>query len=142
MIAKFKVLNNKTRTKRRTLTNNWSNNKQQINNNRTIALERTAAYATWGGDEDLNAFYWYQIFAIDSVVVKSTNAVQSVWRLPNYCNVSSQRNNLIKLTHYDYIKKRAHDSQIVQAKENLKLSNGGHTSLVLHSYVSCLGEYI
>ena len=32
-------------------------------------------------------------------------------------------NNLIKLTHYDGTKKRAHDSQI--AKENLKLSQDG-----------------
>ena len=38
--------------------------------------------------------------------------------LPNYCNASSQRNNLIKLTLYDETKKRAHDSQIVRAKEN------------------------
>ena len=33
----------------------------------------------------------------------------------------SQRNNQIKVTHYDDPKKRAHDSQIVRAKENLKL---------------------
>ena len=33
------------------------------------------------------------------------------------CNVSSWRNHLIK-THYDKTKKRAHDSQIVRAKEN------------------------
>ena len=31
----------------------------------------------------------------------------------------------IKLTQYDETKKRAHDSQIVRAKENLKLSHGG-----------------
>ena len=31
--------------------------------------------------------------------------------------------NLIKLTHYDKTKKRAHDSQIVRAKEELKLSH-------------------
>ena len=29
-------------------------------------------------------------------------------------------NTLIKLTHHDETKKRAHDSQIVRAKENLK----------------------
>ena len=34
-------------------------------------------------------------------------------------------NNQIKLTHYDDTKKRANDSQIVRAKENLKLSYGG-----------------
>ena len=31
----------------------------------------------------------------------------------------------IKSTHYDDTKKRAHDPQIVGAKENLKLSYGG-----------------
>ena len=47
--------------------------------------------------------------------------------LPNECNVLSQRNNQIKLTHYDVTKKMAHDSQIVRAKEILKLSYGGHS---------------
>ena len=32
---------------------------------------------------------------------------------------------LIKLTHYDETKNRAHDSQINRAKESLKLSHGG-----------------
>ena len=32
---------------------------------------------------------------------------------------------LIKLTPHDETKKRAHDSQIVRAKENLKLSHDG-----------------
>ena len=35
-------------------------------------------------------------------------------------------NTLIKLTHHDETKKRALDSQIVRAKENFKLSHGGH----------------
>ena len=35
------------------------------------------------------------------------------------------RESIIKLTHYDETKKRAHDSQKVRAKENLKLSHGG-----------------
>ena len=35
------------------------------------------------------------------------------------------KNTLINLTHYDETKKRAHDSHIVRAKENLKLSHGG-----------------
>ena len=35
------------------------------------------------------------------------------------------KNTLIKLLHHDETKKRAHDSQIVRAKENLKLSHGG-----------------
>ena len=55
-------------TKHRTITDshNGSNNKQKVNNNRTTALERTAALATGG----LNAFYWHQIFALDSAVVE------------------------------------------------------------------------
>ena len=38
----------------------------KVNNNRTTALERTAAQATGG----LNAFYWYQIFTLDSAAVE------------------------------------------------------------------------
>ena len=34
-------------------------------------------------------------------------------------------NTLITLTHYDETKNKARDSQIVRAKENLKLSHGG-----------------
>ena len=34
-------------------------------------------------------------------------------------------NTLIKFTLHDETKKRAHESQIVRAKENLKLSHGG-----------------
>ena len=45
---------------------NGSNKQQRIINNRTTALERTAAYAT----EGLNAFYWYQIFALDLLLLK------------------------------------------------------------------------
>ena len=37
----------------------------------------------------------------------------------------TMENTLIKLTLIDETKKRAHDSQIVRAKENLKLSQGG-----------------
>ena len=36
----------KRTTKHRTITDNGSNNKQKVNNNRTTALERTAAQAT------------------------------------------------------------------------------------------------
>ena len=32
---------------------------------------------------------------------------------------------IIKLMHYDETEKRAHDLQIVRAKENLKLRHGG-----------------
>ena len=47
---------------------NGKNNTQRINNNRTTALEQTSAYIM--PLEGLNVFYWYQIFALDSVVVK------------------------------------------------------------------------
>ena len=73
-----------------------------------------------GGGGGLNAFYWYQICALDPAVVEVL-----VWKPSNYCNVSSWRNTLIKLAHYDETKERAHNSQIVRAKENLKLSHGG-----------------
>ena len=38
--------------------------------NRTTALEWTAAKATW---RPVNAFYWYQIFDLDSAVVEAQN---------------------------------------------------------------------
>ena len=38
-----------------------------INNNRTAALEWTAAYASGGGG-GLNACYWYQMFSLDAIV--------------------------------------------------------------------------
>ena len=60
-------------TKHRTITDshNGNNNKQKVNNNRTTALERTAAYATGvRGGGGLKQFYWYQIFALDSAVVE------------------------------------------------------------------------
>ena len=41
------------------------------------------------------------------------------WRFSNYCNVSSQRNNLIKLAYSDETKKKAQDSEIDWAKEML-----------------------
>ena len=56
-------------TKHRTITDSHkrSNNKQKVNNNnRTTALERTAAQATGGP----NALHWHQIFALDSAVVE------------------------------------------------------------------------
>ena len=43
------------------------NQKQQ----NTAALERISAQVTCGGGGGLNAFYWYQIFALDYVVVKA-----------------------------------------------------------------------
>ena len=41
------------------------------------------------------------------------------WGFSNYCNVSSQRNNQIKLIYSDETKKKAHNSQIDWAKEML-----------------------
>ena len=112
----------KCTTKHRTITeyHNWSTNQQRISINKTITLERTAVKATGG----LNAFYWYQIFALYSAVVEAQKIVART-RILYYCNVSLWRNKLIKLTHYDEIEKMAQDSQIVRAKENLKLSHGG-----------------
>ena len=42
--------------------------KQQINNNRTTALERTSASATEGGGF-FNVFNWHQIFALDFLLL-------------------------------------------------------------------------
>ena len=53
--------------KYRTRTANGKHTKQRIINKITTALERTPAKATGC----LNAFYWYQIFALDSVVIKT-----------------------------------------------------------------------
>ena len=49
----------------------------------------------WG----LNAFYWYQIFALDSAVVEVQEMFSSHGSL--LTNASSWRNTLFKLTHYD-----------------------------------------
>ena len=40
------------------------------------------------------------------------------------CIITEKQSNQVN-TNYDDTKKRAHDSQIVRAKENLKLSYGG-----------------
>ena len=39
------------------------------------------------------------------------------------CIIIEKQSN--QITHFDDTKKRAHDSQIVRAEENLKLSYGG-----------------
>ena len=41
----------------------------------------------------------------------------------------------IKLTHYDEAKKRAHDSQIVRAKENLKNKVGEWMKFLIYSFM-------
>ena len=43
---------------------------------------------------------------------------------------------LIKLTRHDETKKRAHDSQIIRAKENIKLSHGLRIYGILRAYTS------
>ena len=40
-----------------------------------------------------------------------------------------RKNNLIKLTHYDETKKRAHNSQIVRAKGKFQLRHGGPSQI-------------
>ena len=63
-----------------------------------------------------------QIFALDSVV---TNTPKLFSLHGGFLTNAVHRNNLITLTHLDETIKKAHDSQIVRAKENLKLSCGG-----------------
>ena len=75
-----KTKNLKTKHRTITETHSESNNQQQINNTRSKALERTAAKTTGG----LNAFYWYQIFALDSAVVEAQK--MDDWTITNYCN--------------------------------------------------------
>ena len=56
--------------------------KQQINNNRTTALERTSALATEGGG-CLNVFNWHQIFALDFFVVVKIQTCLPHMKHPN-----------------------------------------------------------
>ena len=54
-----------------------------------------------------NPFYWHQIFTRPRFCCcKNTNIVYLAWRLPYLCNATSQRNNLIKLTHQDEKKRK------------------------------------
>ena len=73
----------------------------------------------------LNAFYWYQIFALDSAVVEVQEIISSHGGHLTNAMYHHGKNILINILHHDETKKRAHDSQIVRAKENLKLSHGG-----------------
>ena len=75
---------------------------------------------TTGGGGSLNAFYWYQIFALDSAVVEVQEMFSS-----HGCLLTNAMYHHGELTHFDETKNRAHDSQIVRAKENLKLSHVG-----------------
>ena len=73
----------------------------------------------WGGGGGLDAFYWFQIFALDSAVVEVQEMFSSLGSLLTTA-MYHHGETLIKLAHYDETKKRA-----VRAKENLKLSHGG-----------------
>ena len=73
--CKTRMDTKKGTTKHRTNTESHTGRKNQlrINQNRTTALERTSANATRG----LNAFYWYQIFSLDSAVVEAQKMLSS-----------------------------------------------------------------
>ena len=93
-----------------------------------LSLCASVYYASWspaGKGRRLNAFYWYQIFALDSAVVEVQEMFSSHGGHLTNAMYHHGKNTLIKLLHHDETKKRAHDSQIVRAKENLKLSHGG-----------------
>ena len=57
--------------------NNGSSSQQRINNKKTTAFERIAAKANGGGGGGLNAFYWYQIFDVESAVVEAQTMLSS-----------------------------------------------------------------
>ena len=83
------------RTKHRTITdsNKGSNNKQNVNNNRTTALEGQQPKPPGG----LNAFYWYNIFALDSAVVEVQEMFSSHGgHLTNAMNHYNQINTMMK----------------------------------------------
>ena len=110
-------------TKHRIITksHNGSNNQQQINTSRTITLERTAAKATGRG---LNCIFWYHIFVQDSAGVEAQNMLSLHGRFLTIAMSHHRRQfNLINALWWN--RKMAHNSQIVKAKENLKLSDGG-----------------
>ena len=71
-----------------------------------ISIVHTGLYISNLPLGGLNAFYWYQIFTLDSAVVEAQKMLIA-WRIPNYCNVSSYRNNIIKLMHCDETERRA-----------------------------------
>ena len=51
-----------------------------------------------------------------------------------------QRNILIKLTHYDDTKKRAHDSKIVRAKENHKVGTAQRKASGINQPITALRQ--
>ena len=73
MIAKLKWAQSNAQQNIEQLQNHYGfNNQQRTNNNRMIALERQQPTPLGGGGGGgVNAFYWYQIFALDSAVVEA-----------------------------------------------------------------------
>ena len=93
-------------------------NKSQQQQNHCLRTDSSLSH------RGLYAFNWYQIFALDSAVFEVQEMFSSYGgHLTNA--VYHLGETLVKLTHHDETKKRAHDSQIVRAKENLKFSHGG-----------------
>ena len=89
-------------------------------NNESTTTEPTPSNGqqpqTLGG---LNAFYCCQIFALGSALLRHINVKLANSHLLQYSIMEKQSNRIGET------KKRAHDSQKVRAKENLKLSHGG-----------------
>ena len=87
-------------------------NQQQQNHH----LRTDSSLSNWGvgggGGGGLNAFCWYQIFALDSAVVEVQEMFSSHGGLLTIAMYHHVEPTLIKLTHYDETKKRAHNSQI------------------------------
>ena len=52
-----------------------------------------------GGELSLSVFYWHQIFAVDTVNVKTHKLFSSNGGF--LTNTMLQRNNLLRLTHFD-----------------------------------------
>ena len=86
-----------------------------------LPLEQTAAEATGGG---LNAFYWYQIFALDTAVVEAQETPSPHGSTPTNA-MHHHGETLIKLTHYDETKKRVHDPQTVKSQRKPKAEMAG-----------------
>ena len=89
---------------------------------RTACLRKDSSLSNM--DEDagrgggVNAFYCTKF----SVVIKAQNA-KVAWRPPNYCNVSSQRNSLIKLTHFDETEKNLFSYSLTSLLTRITLVN-------------------
>ena len=105
-----------TGAKQRTPTNNGSNK-----NNEPMNGQRPKPLGVRGGG--LKCILLVLNHRLRLYCCLNTNTVKLPWRRPNLCNVSSQRSDLIKLTHNDETKKGAHDLQIVRAKAKLKLNH-------------------